>query len=98
MVTPACSGHGSDAGVVCSSEVTPTSFWAEEGKRAGEARQKAREKVQRAVVEATGQATGHVGELVDITDLRSALANLERVILLMEVERLRVRVRARVRG
>jgi len=39
-----------------------------------------------------------VGELVDITDLRSALANLERVILLMEAERLRVRVRVRVRG
>ena len=39
-----------------------------------------------------------MGEIVDITDLRSALANLERVILLMEAERLRVRVRVRVRG
>ena len=83
MLTTACSHHRSDAGVVCSSEVTPTSFWAEEGKRAGEVREKARERVQRAVID----ATGHVGEIVDITDLRSALSNLERVILLMEVER-----------
>ena len=83
MVTTTCSHHRSDAGVVCSSEVTPTSFWAEEGKRAGEVREKARERVQRAVID----ATGHVGEIVDITDLRSALSNLERVILLMEVER-----------
>ena len=83
MVTPACSHHRSDAGVVCSNEPMPTRSWAEAGKRAGQVREKARERAVHAAVE----ATGHVGQIVDITDLRGALANLERVILLMEVER-----------
>ena len=33
-ITPACSRHATDAGVVCSSEIMPTKAWVEEGMKA----------------------------------------------------------------